>query len=358
MARSLPAVGLAAAAVAALVPASADAHSLVRTGGAELAYLSSDAVSLNTLTVRRSGANVEFRDPSVDGGLDPGPCAPGEVTSDANAWLIQVFCPANGANRLRVDLGDREDTATVLIDLPTTLLGGTGADRITTAGGADVIAGDDGDDVLKAGAGNDQVNAGDGDDEVEGGDGDDTLEAGLGVDTVSGGEGADDLRVRDGIPDTVRCGAGTDKVDADTLDEIALDCEDVSRLPTAAPADGGTTGRDRTPPRVRVGGATVQRAGKRYRARLLATSSERGTISASGFMEIGDLSLPISTDRQRVGVGGGGVELTFKLGARERREAAKAWRRNRKVTVRLGVVGIDRAGNSTQVRAPAIRLLR
>ena len=55
VARPLPAL-IPAAGVAALLPAGADAHSLVRTGGNELAYLSSDAVSLNTLVVKRSGA--------------------------------------------------------------------------------------------------------------------------------------------------------------------------------------------------------------------------------------------------------------------------------------------------------------
>jgi len=357
MARSLPAL-IAAAAVTVALPPAAGAHSLVRTANGEVAYLSTDAVSLNTLVVKRSGANLDLRDPTVDGGLDPGSCAPGEVTTDANAWLIQVLCPAGGANRLRIDLGDREDTALVQVDIATTLLGGTGADRMTSAGGADAIAGDDGDDVIKTGGGDDQANGGDGDDDLDGGAGNDTIEAGLGVDIVSAGDGNDDLRVRDGVADTVRCGGGEDKVDADTLDDVGLDCEHISRLPTAAPPDGGTTGRDRTPPRVRVGGATVQRAGKRYRAKLLATSSERGTISASGFMDVSGLSLPVSTDRQRVGVGGGGVELTFKLNARERREATRAWKRKRKVTLRLGVVGIDRAGNSSQVKAPAIRLLR
>ena len=139
------------------------------------------------------------------------------------------------------------------------------------------------------------------------------IDGGLGVDSVTGGEGADDLRVRDGIADTVRCGAGEDKVDADTLDDIALDCEDVSRLPTPVPELGGTTGRDRVAPRVRVGGPTVQRG---TRVRLLATSSERGTISASGFVDVAGLSLPVSATAQRVGVGGGGVELIVKLNAR------------------------------------------
>jgi len=358
VARSFPAITVAAALAGAALAPAAHAHSLVRESGGEVAYLSSDAVSLNTLVVKRNGANLDLRDPTVAQGLDPGSCAPGEVTSDANAWLIQALCPAGGAQRLRIDLGDREDTALVQVDLPTTVLGGTGTDKITTAGGADALAGDDGDDELQAGGGADQVNAGDGDDTVGGGAGNDVIEAGLGVDAVDGGDGDDELRVRDGVADTVRCGPGRDRVDADTLDDVGADCEDVTRLPTAAPQGGGTTGRDRTPPRVRVGGPTIQRAGNRYRAKLVATSSERGTLSASGFMEIGDLSLPIQTSRQRVGVGGGGVELTFKLTGRERREAVRAWKRKRKVTIRLGVVGVDRAGNSTEVKAPAIRLLR
>ncbi len=356
MARSLPAL-IGAAGVAALCPAAAHAHSLVRTSGNEVAYLSSDAVSLNTLVVKRSGANVDFRDPTVDGGLDVGPCAPGDVTDDANSWVIQALCPAAGAGRLRIDLGDREDSAVVQLDLPVTLLGGTGADKLTTAGGADAVAGDDGDDVIDAGAGNDQVNAGDGDDDVTGGAGNDVVEAGLGVDTVSGADGNDDVRVRDGIADTVKCGAGEDKVDADTLDDIALDCENVSRLPTPVPEGGGTTGRDRVAPKVRVGGSTVQRA-RSGRFTLVATSSERGTISASGFIDVAGLSLPLSADRKTVGVGGGGVELTVKLTARARREATRAWRRGRRVRARIGVVGIDRAGNSARVQAPTIRLIR
>ena len=164
------------------------------------------------------------------------------------------------------------------------MLGGTGADKLTAGDGADALAGGDGDDVISAGGGDDQVNGGDGDDEIDGGAGADVVEAGLGVDTVAGGDGADDLRVRDGVADTVRCGAGEDKVDADTLDDIALDCEDVRRLPTPVPELGGTTGRDRVAPAVRVGGPTVQRG--HAACKLFATSSERGTISASGFVEI------------------------------------------------------------------------
>ena len=192
--------------------------------------------------------------------------------------------------------------------------------QIKPAGGAD-IAGDDGDDVIKTGAGEDQVNGGDGDDDVDGGAGQRQGEAGLGVDTVSGGDGNDDLRVRDGVADTGRCGAAK-KVEADTLDDVASTARRSrgsrrrSRRAAARPdATAPAQGPGRRP--------TVQRAGKALPAR-------RDPVRARDDLRVGlhgvaGLSLPISTYRQRVGVGGGGVELTFKLNARERREAARAW---------------------------------
>ena len=61
--------------------------------GGEVHYLSEDATSLNSLTVRLTGGDIELRDPTVDGGMDPGPCRPGEITDDANSWIIQAFCP-------------------------------------------------------------------------------------------------------------------------------------------------------------------------------------------------------------------------------------------------------------------------
>ncbi len=356
MGHRLPALSLAAV-VALALPAAAEGHSLVRAGAGELAYLSEDAVSLNQLTVKRVGSQIEFRDPTVDGGLDPGSCDPGDITDDANAWIISVRCPAAGVNRLRIDLGDREDGAEVSVDLAVRLLGGTGADKVTTGAGADALSGDDGDDVLAAGAGADQVNAGDGDDEVRAGAGNDVVQGGFGADVISAEDGDDDVRVRDGVEDRIDCGAGTDVVDADTLDVIGDGCERVTRTLTAPPPAGGTTGRDRTPPRVRVGGATLQRAG-RGRLHLVATSSERGSISASGFLDVAGLSLPISAQRRAVTVGGGGVQLTVKLSARHLRECRRAWARGRRVVARLGVVATDRAGNSTPVRAPAVRLAR
>lgn len=325
--------------VAALAPAGAAAHSLVRIGAGQVNYLSEDATSLNSLTMRLSGNDIEVHDPTVDGGMDPGPCRPGEVTPDANAWIVQTFCRRSGITGVRVDLGEREDTATISVPLPVTLLGGPGADRLQTGQAADRLDGGDGNDRLDAGAGDDQ------------------LDAGLGTDTLDAGPGDDDLRSADGLADRLACGDGSDRVQADTADVIAADCESVTRTAVAPPDDAGT-GEDTTAPVVRAGGSTLQRVKRAARVRIAATSSERGYVAASGFLDVAGLSLPLQSDRRRVAVAGGGVELTVRLRGRALRECRRALRRGRRVMVRMRVVATDAAGNSAAVAAPRIRLLR
>ncbi len=209
-----------------------------------VSYISADATSLNTLTVRASGARIEFRDPTVDGGMDPGSCTPGDISADANAWIIQTFCPAAGVRTVRLDLGEREDTATVAVNIATTLLGGPGADKLTGGPAFDQLSGDDGDDILAGGCRQRRRSS-----------------AGSASTSSPATRGDDDLRARDGIQDLVRCGAGSDKVDADTLDEVDADCETVVRTLTAAPPGAGGA-RDRVAPRVEVGapGAQAHRA--------------------------------------------------------------------------------------------------
>ncbi len=101
---------------------------------------------------------------------------------------------------------------------------------------------------------------------------------------------------------------------------------------------------------------TVQRLGSRGVVRVAATSSERGTIGMSGFVDVAGLSLPLASTSKRINVAGGGADLAIKLTARELREARRALRRKRRVTVRLSVVATDAAGNSAAKRAPRIRL--
>jgi Ca2+-binding RTX toxin-like protein len=210
-----------------------------------------------------AGGRIELRDRTVDGGIDPGPCDPGQITNDANAWIVQVFCSRRRVDTLNVDLGEREDTATIDVVLPVTLLGGPGSDTLATGDRPDTVDG---------GEGNDRADAGGGDDTVTGG---------LGYDVLEAGEGDDVVRSADGLADRVACGGGRDRVEADTADDVAGDCEDVQRRPVVPPADAGATTDDRTPPRVEAGGRTLQKAGRR-RVRLLATSSERGSLADTG----------------------------------------------------------------------------
>ena len=316
------------------LPGAASGHSLVRSSGSVVSYLSVDATSLNTLRVALSGNRIEFRDETVFGGMDPGPCTPGDI--DGSGYIVQTFCPLAGAQRVRVDLGEREDTATVSVPIPTTLLGGPGADTLT------------------GGPAGDELSGGEGNDSLAGGEGADVLAGDEGIDTLAGGGGADGIVSRDGEADVVSCGEGDDRVDADTVDRVADDCESVTRTFVPAPATAVDDGR---PPRLDVGAPTLQRLGRSRRVLVYATSSEPGAVSASGALEVGDLTLPVKTvARQRIDVGGGGAVLTYRLSGRHWREARRALRRGQRVVVKLAVVATDRSGKSTQRDAPAIRL--
>ena len=59
--------------------------------------------------------------------------------------------------------------------------------------------------------------------------------AALGYDSLEGGDGDDQMRSADGLADRVSCGAGRDRVDADTVDEIMGDCEQIDRRPVVPP---------------------------------------------------------------------------------------------------------------------------
>ena len=336
---ALRSIAIAAAALA-LAPAGAAAHSLVRVNGSELAYISADSTSLNSLDARVSGGDFELRDPTVDGGSDPGPCRPGDVTNDANAYIVQVFCRRAGIKRVRVDLGEREDSATVALPVPITLLGGPGADRLTAGPAADRVDGGDGNDRLRGGAGAD------------------VLDGGAGADDFDGGAGDDRVLSADGLAERVVCGAGADRVETDTLDDVAADCESVVRSEVAPPPDSGSTGSDLVAPRVQAGAATIQRLTARGVVKLAATTSERGFLSASGQIVARGLALPIRSDRRPVSVAGGAADLTVKLRGRALREARTTLEKRKPVTLRLTVVASDAAGNTAQVKAPRIRLLR
>jgi hypothetical protein len=290
----------------------------MRVSQGTITYLAADATSLNTLSVTVSGADYEFRDPTVDGGIDPGTCRPGEV--NGRGEVIQAFCPRAGIQSVRIDVGEREDKVTASPPVTVEVLGGHGADDLSTGPGADTLIGGGGADAFSAGAGDDTV------------------------------------RSADGIRESVSCGDGADTVEADTVDDVAPDCETVRRTAVEPPGGAAVEG-DTRPPRLAIGGARVQRVGTRRRFHIAASSTERGTIAGSGFVEVNGLSLPLQSNRRRVPRAGDGVELTVRLPRGVMARCRRAWRRGRTVRVRIGVVATDQAGNSSRPRFFRARLL-
>jgi RTX calcium-binding nonapeptide repeat (4 copies) len=85
----------------------------------------------------------------------------------------------------------------------------------------------------------DTLLGGEGRDRLLGAAGTDFLHGGSGVDVIDAGQGNDRVVVQyDGARDTVRCGAGTDIVNADLVDRVASDCELLSRRLSRDPYTG------------------------------------------------------------------------------------------------------------------------
>lgn len=107
-----------------------------------------------------------------------------------------------------------------------------GDDLLEGRGGNDLLQGAEGPrfsgppdrDLLRGGSGGDTLLGDAGADRLFGGLGGDRLVGGRGLDFFDGGPDADRLRSADGRPETVRCGAGADRLLADAADRPAR-CE-------------------------------------------------------------------------------------------------------------------------------------
>lgn len=103
-----------------------------------------------------------------------------------------------------------------------TIHGGSGADDLFGEEGNDTIIGNEGLDELSGGEGNDRIWAiARGDVSVEGRD--------RNGDEIDAGNGNDVVHARDGERDLISCGDGRDRVEADPIDRVGGDCENVSR---------------------------------------------------------------------------------------------------------------------------------
>lgn len=339
--------------------APAGAHAVVRIEGNTLTYASVDAVSVNTVTIAPAGAaTTKITDPTVAGGIDPGPCVP--VNQN------EVDCPSSRIGNVNVDVADRDDQVTIRLDLPSKILGGTGNDTISSAGGNDTISGEDGNDKIDSGAGNDTLAGFAGEDSLEGGAGEDVVHGGAGADTLGGGEGNDDMRSRDGVADQVSCGAGQDRVSADfedALPEGPEGCEAVDRQTATGGGDPGPEGTeapsDRTPPLLTVGGSTLQSIGRRRRTvTVVAAASEAGTVTATFRLAIAGSSrrLRLGAIARPIALAGAGARFRITLRSGALNSALRAMRRGRRASVVVDVRARDRAGNATQI--PARRTIR
>lgn len=351
----------AAAAVAglALLPAAASAHSTIQIQGADITYTSEDAVSDNALVVDESATTIRFRDPEADSGIvGPQQCTPGD---QRGAFAYEMTCPRTGLQRLTVDLGPNEDRMVAnMIGILVGGTGGAGADNLKVNGPVnDLLGGDSGNDTIDTGDGNDDLRGEEGADTLIGGAGNDLLQGAAGADVIDAGPGDDTVNSPDGTVDRITCGEGTDLVRADTVDEVAADCENVERTFVAPPAGGGAGSEDRTKPVLKAGGSTSQRVSRRRRTvRIAASLNERGEISASGFLDAGGINTPVKAKRYRVRVAGGGVTIAIKLSRSQIRRVLRDLSRRRRVTLRINVVGADEAGNSVVARPLRIRLRR
>jgi hypothetical protein len=167
------------------------------------------------------------------------------------------------------------------------IVGTASNDRLVGTARADTILGRDGRDIL---FGNGST---------------DFLSGGPGRDLVNGGPGNDRVAVQyDGSRDTVRCGAGSDVVNADLPDRVAADCELVSRRLSRDPYTGPEAQHESQaePDSLTVGRTTVTtfQVGRRFGGGAdnigFAVSSDNGRTWRSGLLPgLTRVSRPVGT---------------------------------------------------------------
>jgi Ca2+-binding RTX toxin-like protein len=177
----LTAMALVVALAASPAHAEEKAYNLLITGGAEE----------NVLSVKLSldGRQyvIDSLSPLEVGGAictHPEPVA-------AEAVANRLLCEATAIAGFEVNAGDGNDSVIISpkIQVPVTLRGGPGDDRLYGGAGADKLVGGVGNDALIGRAGNDGLYGGPGDDQLFAGSGNDILRGGSGENELIGGSG-------------------------------------------------------------------------------------------------------------------------------------------------------------------------
>ncbi len=203
--RVLAACVVPAAVLAAALAPAAGAATVTREADGTLVYTAAPGEVNRTLVQASSSfpGQMWFHESSASFSTDvPAGC-------ELQAESFWVACPS--PPRIRVDLGDGDDTSTVSdeLDAPVVIAGGDGADALQGADAADVLDG---------GPGDDRIDGLDGADVLLGGDGADAVDGSGGQDQIDGGAGDDVLRP-DGYEraaaDVVEGGPGVDRIEAE-----------------------------------------------------------------------------------------------------------------------------------------------
>lgn len=324
-------LGLGVAALLLALPSAASGHAVIRIEGGILNYDSEDAASANRLEIRGTVAGVTVYDPGNTGGMQaPSTCRPGRT--DDRGSVHEFHCPAAGLREVRIDVGPNEDTTFIDGPWTTRTVGAAGADDLRSAPNGGDLDGGQGNDVLR------------------GADGPDVLQGGHGADTVDAGGGDDLVTSADGVRDVITCGAGGDTVRADTVDEVAIDCEVVERTYVAPPSYAARE-NDRRAPRLKI--RRTHGSVKRVKAKV--RSSERGEVTASGFLKAGGLNSALPTVTRQVRRRRATVALKLRLDARQRRRVRRDLSRGRRPRARIVVAATDAAGN-TRTRRATVRV--
>ena len=115
----------------------------------------------------------------------------GEVCWHPEARETELMCAAAAIGGFEVNAGGGDDFVSIdpKIQVPVSLRGGPGNDRLFSGGAADKLVGGAGNDTLSGRGGNDSLFGGPDDDLLLGGSGDDLLNGGSGIDRLYGQDG-------------------------------------------------------------------------------------------------------------------------------------------------------------------------
>jgi Ca2+-binding RTX toxin-like protein len=246
------------------------------------------------------------------------------------------------------------------------LEGTDGDDSFTGSAGPDSFYGRIGNDVIHGGGGDDNLGGAGGDDSISGDAGNDKLEGSSGADTVDGGPGRDTIYgdqancvgfficspdpdtilARDGERDSVDCGGGADRIEADSIDALAF-CPPVTECTGPTCQKPPCTGPTCSPP---VTTCSLATSGKRSRAKGIAVKVTCSAKSSFGLkleipakvakkVKLGKKAVTIGTAKGSL-AGAGSKTLTLKLSAKARRKL----KRLKTVAGTLKLSGTDAGG--------------